>query len=368
MPGTDVVALSLLVAAFAGGVLGAALGALRAFAVTGALVVVTELWRIVTGTSLLAAAPVPEGVAFGPLLAPYVAIGGGTAAAAYAVRKGHLGPDTEFPYHPAKRVAKGLWSRPAVLAVGGVFGVLGYLLTAAAAAVGAPWDPVTMGVVVVALCHRVAFGYRVVGFVQGDVFDMTPFERAERRVSPWRGDGTDREEQAGPTDASMAPDGGIGRYAVEPWLPHQFRWPRVAGIGLVVGALGAVVAYLTASAFLAFGLGAASLLYLETDVPALPVTHHVALPASTAVLAVVPGAQPSPADIAAALPLWQALALGAAFGLVGALAAEVSQRLFYAHGDTYFDPSAASILVTSFLVAVLALVGVFPDAAWVPTP
>jgi hypothetical protein len=40
--------------------------------------------------------------------------------------------------------------------------------------------------------------------------------------------------------------------------------------------------------------------------------------------------------------------------------------VFYAHGDTHFDPPAASIAVNTFFVAMLALVGVFESPAWVP--
>jgi hypothetical protein len=36
--------------------------------------------------------------------------------------------------------------------------------------------------------------------------------------------------------------------------------------------------------------------------------------------------------------------------------------------DTHLDPPAASIVVTSFLIGLLAIVGLLPSAAWIPTP
>lgn len=102
----------------------------------------------------------------------------------------------------------------------------------------------------------------------------------------------------------------------------------------------------------------------------VPVTHHITLPASTAPMAYagLTLAESTPEAIASEVTLLGVLALGAVFGLLGALAGEVIERLFYAHGDTHFDPPAASIAVTTFMIAVLAMVGVFPTAGWVPTP
>ncbi len=58
-----------------------------------------------------------------------------------------------------------------------------------------------------------------------------------------------------------------------------------------------------------------------------------------------------------AVPLEVALVVG-----------EVLQRALYAHAETHLDPPAASIVVTSFLIGVLAMAGVLPSPVWVPTP
>jgi hypothetical protein len=350
--------LELLLAAFAGGAFGAAIGALPAFAFTGFLVIAGEVVSIL-GKGLpqtaLGGANITGAVAFGPAFGPHVAFGGGAAAAAYLARSGELNP--AFDYHQAKEITVGLGTRPDVLLVGGAFGVVGHLLLATSNAVGVPWDPVAFGVVASALLHRVAFGYSLVGVARGRLLDMTPFEREERR-------------DAAPRDERAATDGGTatGRYVVEPWLPHQYRWANVATLGAICGILGAYIAYRTGSPFLAFGISAASLLFIVAGVDRIPVTHHMTLPASTVVLAMVPGAASgvTPAEIASALPLGQALVLGALLGTVGALAGELCQRVFYAHAETHLDPPAASIVVTSLTLGVLAVVGILPSPVWIP--
>jgi hypothetical protein len=350
--------LPLLLAAFAGGAFGAAIGALPAFVFTGFLVIAGEVVAIVGKAlpgSALGNANITGAVAFGPAFGPHVAFGGGAAAAAYLARTGELNP--EFDYHQAKEITVGLGTRPDVLLVGGAFGVVGQLVLATSNTIGIPWDPVAFGVVASALVHRVAFGYSIVGAASGRLLDMTPFEREERRGSA-------------SADGDVVTDGGTApaRYVVEPWLPHQYRWANVATLGAVCGILGAYIAYRTGSPFLAFGVSAASLVFIVAGVDRIPVTHHMTLPASTVVLAMVPGAAGgvTPTEIAAALSLGEALVLGAVLGVVGALVGELLQRVLYAHAETHLDPPAASIVVTSLSLGVLALLDVLPSAVWIP--
>lgn len=344
----------MLLAAFAGGAFGAAVGALPSFVLTGLLVIVGELYAL-AGRLAGVATPIDitGNIAFGVVLGPHVAFGGGAAAVAYAAGRGDLG--TDFEYHEAKHITRGLGSRPDVLAVGGAFGVLGYSIAALSATLGLPVDPVALGVVGSALLHRVAFGYSLFGAPAGRLLDMSPFERSERRAS---------ERFASPEDGD-----GSGRFAVEPWLPYQYRWSHVLGLGLAVGALGGYVAYLTASAFLTFGISVVALAFLVAGTADIPVTHHMSLPASTIVLASVGAGGPlTPDAVATAMPLWEAVALGALFGGLGALVGEFAQRALYAHAETHLDPPAASIVVTSALLGALALLGVLPRSVWIPLP
>lgn len=340
--------LGMLVAAFAGGAFGAAVGALPSFSLAGLVVIVGEVYRLAARTAGVTSLPVDitGSIAFGVVLGPHVAFGGGAAALAYASNRGYL--ESEFEYHQAKEVTRGLGSRPDVLAVGGMFGVVGYGVATATRVVALPVDPVALGVVVSALCHRVVFGYSLVGAAPHRWLDMSPYERAQR-------------------DDTAVPDG--GQPVVEPWLLYQYRWSHVLALGIVVGILGGYVAYLTASAFLAFGLSVVVLVLLSAGVPAVPVTHHISLPASTAVLALVdaPVRQLTPAVVTQAVPLWQALLVGATFGVIGAVAGELLQRIFYAHAETHLDPPAASIVVTSLLIGLLAMAGYVASPVWIPT-
>jgi hypothetical protein len=347
---SDLWALEMLLAAFAGGAFGASIGALPSFSLAGLMVIVGELYRIAGRTVGVDTLPVDitGTIGFGVVLGPHVAFGGGAAALAYATKRGYL--DTDFEYHQAKEVTRGLGSKPDVLAVGGLFGIVGYWIATLSSTVSAPVDPVALGVVGSALVHRLVFGYSLVGASPGQWFDMSAYEQSLDRSSDALADG--------------------GATAVEPWLPYQYRWGNVLMLRLVVGVLGAYIAYLTASPFLAFGISVVALVFLNAGVAEIPVTHHMSLPASTAVLALVdaPTGRLTPTAVVETIPLWEALVIGGLFGIVGAFFGEVLQRVFYAHAETHLDPPAASIVVTSSLIAVLAMGGALPSSVWVPTP
>jgi hypothetical protein len=368
--------LGLVFVAYAGGALGAALGAYPAFALSGLVVAVGEVARTtggsvptsVTDPLALGTAGVTANVGLGPAFGPHVVFGGGAAAAAYAARKGYL--DTGFDYYEAKNVTHSLGARVDVLAVGGAFGVAGLLLAALSAgslgaAGGLPWpalplDPVMASVVLSAFLHRLAFGYPLVGNVRGDVLDMTPYECDERRRPVVDSSGSSGGRGVGP-EADAA-----GRYVVEPWLPHQSRWGGVALLGASAGVFGAFVAYVSGSALLAFGIAAASTLLLSLGMERAPVTHHMVFPASVLVVGLADGAM-DPSVIAGALSLPVAVVAGALAGALAGVVGELAQRVLYAHADTHFDPPAASIVVTSLLLGLLDVVGLISQNV-VPTP
>lgn len=360
--------VAMAIAAFGGGLFGAALGSLPAFIFCGFVVIAGEVSNIAAraaGTEAAEAGIWGLGITgqlgFGPLFGPHVAFAGGAAASAYAAKKGYM--DSGWAYHDGKNILMAFGSHHKdVLLVGGLFGSLGFLLTYLMGDVlAAPWDPVAMGVVLSAVIHRLAFGYDLMGRPGGDgFFDLSPFEREEMRAT----------------------DGGNGepeeRLVTEPWLGWQYEWDGVGLLGIGVGIAGGFIYWATGSPFLGFGISAASLIFLNasvdddfTDVQVtVPVTHHITLPASTAPMAYagLTLAESTPETIAGEVTLLEVLVLGAVFGLLGAIAGEVVERLFYAHGDTHFDPPATSIAFTTFVIAVLALIGLFPTAGWVPLP
>jgi hypothetical protein len=335
----DVFTIEALLAGLAGGALGAVLGGLPALGLAGLLVVVGEAGDVVAGIiaeqtvanpNALAELGITQTIGLGPALGPHVAFAGGVAAAAYAGRHGDV--EAEGPFHPAKTITQPLGSSPDVLLAGGIFGVTGVLLARLAAGLALPVDPVAFAVVLSGIGHRIAFGYPLIGRIEGDLLDMEPFETGARR-----GEGAVED-----------------RYVVEPWQPAHYAWEQVVGLGLVVGLFGAYVGLVTENAFLAFGIALALVLLRSLGLERIPIVYHVALPASIAALAV---------PISPLL----SIVVGAIVGILAALIGELAARALYAHGDTYLDPAFTSILVTSLLLALLATAGVL-DAGAIPYP
>ncbi|MFC6825270.1 hypothetical protein [Halopelagius fulvigenes] len=347
----------MLVAAFAGGAFGAAIGGQPAFIFTGFLVIAGEAGNVAAEAVASAANVDPAqvgalgltgSIAFGPVFGPHISFAAGAAASAYAAKRGYM--ETDFDYHPAKDINYAFGTKPDVLLVGGLFGVAGYLMAQAMMAFALPWDPIAMAVVLSAVLHRVAFGYDLIGQPSEGLLNMRPF--AEERL---------RNEGQGVTDGGQAHGGPMNRLLVEPWLPQQYKWLNVGLLGLVVGVLGAYIGYATGSVYLGFGISAFSLVFLSIGIENVPVTHHITLPSSTAAFAMAPEG-----TSVGSLPLIEVALVGAAIGVACALFGELFQRVFYAHGDTHLDPPAAAIVFGTFLVAVLAALGVFPGSSWVP--
>ena len=346
-------AIGMLLAAFAGGAFGGAVGPLPAFIFTGFMVMAGETASIlntglmdlfVIGEEIEGAGNITSSIAFGPVFGPHISFAAGTAATAFSAKRGYL--DTNFPYHEAKNIAEALGPRPDVMFIGGIFGILGYWITTLSSTLNMPWDPIAVAVVLSAVAHRVFLGFPLIGDHREGLLNMEPFDREERRVigEPAAGEGN-----------------GKNRFLVEPWLPHQYRWSHVSMLGAVVGILAAFITIETGSVFLPFGISAATLLFLNCGVSNVPVTHHISLIGSTAVMAFT-------ASEPGTYPLYQLLLLGGLFGIISAVVGEWIQRIFYAHADTHLDPPAAAIVIGTFLVVLLAVAGIFPTSAWVPNP
>lgn len=331
----DALTVEAVLAGLAGGALGAMIGGFSALGLAGVLVVVGEAVDLAAGPGAvpdIVGTGFTASVGLGPALGPHVAFAGGAAAAAYAARHGRVGGDSLA--FAAKDLAVPLGSAPDVLIAGGLFGAVGVLLAGLVAAVSLPLDPVAAAVVVSAVGHRLAFGYPLVGHVDGALLDMGPYARREPR---------DEMPEA------------AGRLAAEPWQPAHTPWAHVLGLGIAVGLLGAYLGLATGSALLAFGVAASLVLFRTVGLERVPIVYHIALPASIAAL-----------GLAGVHPL-AALVGGAVAGVVGAVLGELTGRTLVAHADTYLDPAFASILVTSILLSLLASAGLLAPAA-VPYP
>ncbi|MWG35720.1 hypothetical protein [Halomarina oriensis] len=342
--------VAVVAVAAVGGALGAALGGYLSLGVLGCLVVVGQLLAY-ADVALPAAVPTPLGytVWFGP----HVLFGGGVAAAAYAVRRGYM--DEGYRYHPAKDVTTPLSAHPKALAVGGAFGVLGGVFAWGYATLGVPFDPITAAVVLSAFAHRVLLGYPLVGEVRSGLLDMSPYERGERR-EPMTDGGRVVESNDRPAESSSGVPNVTTRFVVEPFAPWQADWRSALALGVVVGLPASVLASLTASALLAFGLAAAALLGFVVR-EEVPVCYHVALASGMAVLALGP-ADATAATFAASVSLPVAVVVGTVGGVVVAVFGELLQRVFYAHAETHFDAPFAAVFLFGLCLGLLDIAGV----------
>ena len=286
-----------VIAAFGGGVLGAAMGAVPVFILTGLLAILGVAAAAGGGSELIQ-------VAFGPVLGPHVSFGGGVAAAAYAGSRGAL--------KSGRDIASALMGlgRMDVLIVGGVFGTAGYaihwLLTASGVA---NWtDAVALSVVVSNMVARLIFG----------------------TTGPFGSVSVPEGRRFRPDDSAS-------------WLPWQQEWSQV----LVIGAgVGLAAAYLTARSglgtgkeVLGFGVSTVILTFLVMG-NKVPVTHHISMPAA---LGVVHGG---------------GVVVGALCGVVGACLGEVASRVFLIHGDTHIDPPAVAIAGVAALLLLMKAAGI----------
>lgn len=287
----------MVLLAFCGGAFGAILGALEAFIFTG----ITGLIGIV-----FACAGIPFDwlgtISFGPFFAPNISFAGGVAAAAFAKKIGALdsGKTITLPLLSLKKIS--------VIAVGGVFGALGYLVAyGMGKALPGQIDAGGFTVVVSAMAAKLLFSGELLGKVG------TEDKRLGGRYSPlaktvWVGYMTTAAEKT----MLAITAGGLSAYVTSVMLQNQ----QTAG----------------AAPFVGFCISAVSLVFLQFGAP-VPVTHHITLCASYAVLA-------SGGNL-----YW-----GIAAALFASFAGDFLARTFHNYGDVHVDPPAMTIALTSFLV------------------
>lgn len=302
-----------LLLAFGGGFFAAAIGGLHAFIFTGFMVLAGHAIMLSGGSADFLGT-----VAFGPVFGPHISFGGGVAAVAYAARTGRDkdvgGKDIGVPLIQLER--------PDVLAVGGVFGMFGYVLQFLISKIpgfGALTDSVALTVLLSAFVVRLALG-------RTSIFGNLPEGAGWGRFAP-------RDDAA--------------------WVRwHEKFVPNtVLGLGAGLLAAGTVVklaefypewAQKGAAYTLFFGISAISLFFLSLGL-SFPVTHHITIIAALAALKFLPAVGPI-----------GAMLIGAVFGMFSAWAAELFARLWHNHGNTHVDPPAAAIWPMTFIVNGLA--------------
>lgn len=297
--------LMFLVAAFAGGMFGAAVGAIPVFIITGVAAIVASSIAIITGDGALVGA-----IPFGAFLGPHTAFAGAVAGAAYAAKNDKL--------DSGKSILTALAGvdSPDILFVGGVFGALGYLimwLYGKVPNIGeSGWtDTIALSVVTTAIIARLVFGKS--GF----------FGKVPSGHSRW-----------------IASDKGA-------WIPWQSKPLQMIAIAIAFGFSAAYATHAYADLpgsgnipFLFWGVSAFSLIFLQFGTQ-VPVTHHVVLPAGLAVVA--------SGDV------WW----GLGFAILGIVLGEVAACVFTSYGDTHIDPPATSIAATTTLIAIFSAANIF---------
>lgn len=342
-----------LLAAIAGGAVGASIGGNYGFVLTGFTVLAS--WGILAATGSSFAL---DYLAFGPFMGPHIVFAGGAAAAVYARYKGYMddGKDVNSPL-------AGL-GRPDVIYVGSIFGVFGYVVQIGISKI--PWfgghtDSVALTVVLSGILARIAFGGDPgKGYGKGSLHSPHAFDKDAKtflgKIKPGpNGRWLEWQEKPGQLFA-MGSLFGILAGGASIFLASQI------GSSLVSRHLDPSVAINNAQTF-TFGISAVIILFLITN-RNMPVQHHVTITAGLAAMRFFPifggdflmGDTDTAGWIAAnAGPAIGALFAALLAGLFSAFLCEFFARLWYNRGTSHIDPPAASIWISNTAVVSLAL-------------
>lgn len=290
-----------LLAAFGGGVFAASIGPLPAFIMTGVFSVagsVAGMCGAADASNILL-----NYVAFGSFFGPHIAFAGGAAAAAYAKKKGTMENGADIA------VSLGGFNDPAILLVGGVFGVIGYLFKE----------------LVVANLFAGTISPRLITDAPG----FTVFCSAILARLLFGGKlrtGTNVVSKGNVMSTTML----IG-----------FGYSLLVG-GIYAGAIQAgvpVEAFGGAYPTLIFGLAAIGLIFAEIGQPYFGCHHIVIIAAEAAVQ-----------SYAATGSVWQCAVIAVVFGMITAFLADVAGNLINSGTDSHIDPPATAILIMTFAV------------------
>ncbi|KNZ43253.1 hypothetical protein [Acetobacterium bakii] len=309
--------ITLLIAAFGGGLFAAAIGGVPSFIFTG----LTVIAAILAGDF---GAPAIGIVSFGSMFSPAIAFAGAVAAAGYAKKIGKLevGADIVTPLAGLKDGS--------VLIVGGIFGMIGYVLNfVLGQLIGvnifgfAGWtDTVAFSVLISAILVRLIF-------TKSGLTGKTP-EGVKRHYLPQGSDLT-------------------------------FTLVAGAGFGILVGGVVAAfgnmaVAGSAEAAYIfsqmggfAFGISAFGLIFACMGLP-FYACHHIFLPAASTAIIIYAGTLNPVAAILG----------GAITGLLAALFGEFVLLTFNSHADSHIDPPAFTISVVQ-LINFSLLAVIFPS-------
>ena len=300
-----------LVAAFGGGVFGASVGALPAFILTGVVAIIggiASVFGTVVDGNLVVAADYVTNMAFGSFLGPHVAFAGGVAAAAYAKKIGasENGADIATSCNG--------YGNPSILAVGGVFGIIGYIIAAIVLFIFGTVLPIGtdnpgMTVFISGCIARLAFGKR------GLLSDAN-------------------------VRAPLSKGGALGNmllisigYAIV-----------VSGVYVVLAGTVKDVAVLSNYHVVIFGLAAVSLVFAEMGQP-LYGWHHIGIISAEGAMAgyAIGGAG-------------MAMILGIVMGLVAGILQDFETCFMNSDVDSHIDGPAFAIFISTIIISIIKLV------------
>ncbi|MEG0508827.1 MAG: hypothetical protein RR579_05775 [Eubacterium sp.] len=310
---------TMLITAFGGGLLAAAIGGVPSFVFTG----LTVLAAVFGGE---AGAPMVGFISFGSFFGPHVAFGGAVAAATYAKSKNLLddGQDIVTPLFKTGDAG--------VLIVGGVFGIIGYLINYI---LGGVLGGFIVGALPNGVWHdpAIGFGQGWVDSVAMTVFISGILARLIFTKSGITGKYTGTEKRQ--------------------YFPTGKRLTFLIVVGLGIGiAIGGVAASLGMTALgttaaapfalalfknigvIGFGIAAVSLTFLCMGLP-LEGYHHIILPAGATAMIL----------FAATINPFVAILGGAVMGIITSLWGEWAGMTFNSYADSHIDPPAATIWV-----------------------
>lgn len=294
-----------LIAAFGGGVFGASIGALPGFILTGVVAIIGGIASV--------AAPGADYVtymAFGSFLGPHVCFAGGVAAAAYAKKIGATENGADIA------TSCNGYGNPSILAVGGVFGVIGYIIAAVVAFVFGGLIPNVftdnpgMTVFISGCIARLAFGKR------GLLSDAS-------------------------VRAPLSKGGALGNMLIMS-IAYSLV---VSGVYVVLAGSVEDVAILGSYHVVIFGLAAVSLVFAEMGQP-LYGWHHIGIISAEAAMA---GYAMGGAGMA--------MILGLVMGLVAGILQDFETCFMNSDVDSHIDGPAFAIFISTIIISIIKIAG-----------
>lgn len=281
----DIFDVDMILASFGSGVFGASLGIIGSFSFSGFIVLMGVVAAFFGNTDF-------QGIiAFGPAFGPHVFFAAAVAGTAFAGKKGNmLEGCEEVSLDGCKDVLVPLnkFKRIDILLVGGIFGVLAYIIQVLLSKIGITVDTVALTVVISNCIVRIVFGsYGFKGF-----FGKNP--KAIKLLT----------------------------------IDSTFYYNLFFGFS--VGILSSYITKITGSSVIGFGISAVTLIFLFHS--AVPVTHHITICASYAFVAT------------------GSILIGGLFGVLASIVGVMFINLFNYDSDTYMDHPALTISLLSAII------------------